>query len=225
MPISSPSTTRPGALPVVLLLAVLGLSACGEKPAFSPGPSQVVAITVAPETASIQSDLPGRVAAVRDAQIRARVTGIVQKIVFKQGALVKEGDLLFKIDAAQYQAVYDQAAAQLKKAQADEFAAKMLAKRYEPLVEANAVSKQDFDNARAAANQTAALVAAARAIPAALGARLSGGGFGGSVVVLVRVGDVEAVAAQLAAAYRKALGHSCTTMAIRPSDGARVLAG
>ena len=71
--------------------------------------------------------------------------------------------MLFKIDAAQYQAVYDQAAAQLKKAQADEFAAKMLAKRYEPLVEANAVSKQDFDNARAAANQTAALVAAARA--------------------------------------------------------------
>jgi membrane fusion protein (multidrug efflux system) len=118
---------------------------------------------VAPESASIQSDLPGRVAAVREAQIRARVTGIVQKIVFKQGALVKEGDLLFKIDPAQYQAVYDQAAAQLKKAQADEFAAKMLAKRYEPLVEANAVSKQDFDNARAAANQTAALVAAAKA--------------------------------------------------------------
>ena len=95
MRISSPSLTRLGALPVVLFLAVLGLTACGEKPAFTPGPSQVVTVTVEPESASIQSDLPGRVAAVREAQIRARVTGIVQKIVFKQGALVKEGDLLF----------------------------------------------------------------------------------------------------------------------------------
>jgi membrane fusion protein (multidrug efflux system) len=118
---------------------------------------------VKPELAIISTDLPGRVSAVRDAQIRTRVTGIVQKIVFKQGALVKEGEVLFKIDPVQYQATYDQAAAQLKKAQADAFAAKMLAQRYAPLVKANAVSKQDFDNAQAAAMQTEALVAAAKA--------------------------------------------------------------
>ncbi len=68
------------------------------------------------------------------------------------------------------------------------------------------------------------LVDAAKATPAVLGARLSGGGFGGSVVVLVRARDAEAVADRLAAAYRQALGHPCTTMVIRPSDGARVLA-
>ena len=163
MRIFSLSMTRWVALPAGLLGAVFVLAGCSDKPAFNPGPPQVVTVTLVPESAVVQSDLPGRVAAVRDAQIRARVTGIVQKIVFKQGALVKEGDLLFKIDAAQYQAVYDQAAAQLKKAQADEFSAKMLAQRYQPLVAANAISKQDYDNARAAANQTAALVAAAKA--------------------------------------------------------------
>jgi len=148
---------------VLTTAAALLLTACGDKPAFNPGPAQVVTMILQPQPALIQSDLPGRVSAIRDAQIRTRVTGIVQKIVFKQGALVKEGDLLFKIDPAQYKATYDQAAAQLKKAQADAFAAQMLAKRYEPLVKANAVSKQDYDNAIASARQTQALVAAAKA--------------------------------------------------------------
>jgi galactokinase len=69
------------------------------------------------------------------------------------------------------------------------------------------------------------LVDAARATPQVLGARLSGGGFGGSVVVLVKSADAAAVARHLTGVYGKAFGHPCTTMIIRPSDGARVLAG
>lgn len=124
---------------------------------------QVSVITVQPQRTPIISELPGRVDAVRDAQIRARVTGIVQKITFEQGGDVKEKQLLFKIDPAPYKAAYDQATAQLKQAQANLFSAKLLADRYAPLVKANAVSKQEYDNAVAAYRQADATVAAAKA--------------------------------------------------------------
>ena len=124
---------------------------------------QVSVITVQPERTPIVAELPGRVDAVRDAQIRARVTGIVQKIAFEQGGDVQEKQLLFKIDPAPYKAAYDQATAQLKQAQANLFSAKVLADRYAPLVKANAVSKQEYDNAVASYRQAEAAVAAAKA--------------------------------------------------------------
>lgn len=130
---------------------------------MNPGMPQVSVITVQPERAPIVAELPGRVDAVRDAQIRSRVTGIVQKITFEQGGDVKENQLLFKIDPAPYKAAYDQATAQLKQAQANLFSAKLLADRYAPLVKANAVSKQEYDNAVASFRQADAAVAAAKA--------------------------------------------------------------
>ncbi len=130
---------------------------------MNPGMPQVSVITIQPQRAPIVSELPGRVDAVRDAQIRARVTGIVQKIAFEQGGDVKENQLLFKIDPAPYKATYDQATAQLKQAQANLFSAKLLADRYAPLVKANAVSKQEYDNAVASYRQADAAVAAAKA--------------------------------------------------------------
>ncbi|MBC9904502.1 MULTISPECIES: efflux RND transporter periplasmic adaptor subunit [Achromobacter] len=144
------------------LLALI-LAGCGEKPQMNPGMPQVSVITIQPQRAPIVSELPGRVDAVRDAQIRARVTGIVQKIAFEQGGDVKENQLLFKIDPAPYKAAYDQATAQLKQAQANLFSAKLLADRYAPLVKANAVSKQEYDNAVASYRQADAAVAAAKA--------------------------------------------------------------
>ncbi|WP_286938429.1 efflux RND transporter periplasmic adaptor subunit [Achromobacter sp. UBA4530] len=139
------------------------LAGCGEKPQMNPGMPQVSVVTVQPQRAPIVSELPGRVDAVRDAQIRARVTGIVQRITFEQGGDVKENQLLFKIDPAPYKAAYDQATAQLKQAQANLFSAKLLADRYAPLVKANAVSKQEYDNAVASFRQADATVAAAKA--------------------------------------------------------------
>ncbi|MGY6270410.1 efflux RND transporter periplasmic adaptor subunit [Achromobacter denitrificans] len=139
------------------------LAGCGEKPHMNPGMPQVSVVTVQPQRAPIISELPGRVDAVRDAQIRSRVTGIVQKITFEQGGDVKENQLLFKIDPAPYKAAYDQATAQLKQAQANLFSAKLLADRYAPLVKANAVSKQEYDNAVASYRQADAAVAAAKA--------------------------------------------------------------
>lgn len=139
------------------------LSGCNQPTPPPSEPTLVSVMALQQETAQISTDLPGRVSAVKDAQIRARVTGIVQKIVFKQGANVSAGEVLFQIDPALYQAAYDQAAANLKKAQADAFALNALAKRYKPLVEANAVSKQEFDNAVANDKQSQATVAAAKA--------------------------------------------------------------
>jgi len=148
---------------LLLITALTALSGCDQATQVAQAPTLVSVITVQQEPAQITTELPGRVFATKDAQIRTRVTGIVQKIVFKQGAFVNAGEVLFKIDPAIYQATYDQAAANLQKAQADAFAQNALAKRYKPLVEANAVSKQEYDNAIASDRQAQASVAAAQA--------------------------------------------------------------
>ncbi len=150
--------------PILMLsLTIAALSGCDQTTQVAQQPTLVSVITVKQEAAQITTELPGRVFATKDAQIRTRVTGIVQKIVFKQGASVNAGDILFLIDPAMYQASYDQAAANLQKAEADAFAQNALAKRYKPLVEANAVSKQEYDNATANDRQAQASVAAAKA--------------------------------------------------------------
>jgi len=123
----------------------------------------VSVVTVEPARTEIFTDLPGRVQAVKDAQIRARVTGIVNEINFEQGSDVKEGQLLFTIDPAPYAAQRAQAAAQLKNAEADVRSTRLLAQRYSKLIKANAVSRQEYDNAIAQSGQAEAAVAAAKA--------------------------------------------------------------
>ncbi|MFJ3044320.1 efflux RND transporter periplasmic adaptor subunit [Herbaspirillum chlorophenolicum] len=130
------------------------LAACGQKPAAQGGampPAEVSVVTVAPQRIAITNELPGRLEAYRVAQVRARVAGIVQKRVFKEGSEVKEGQVLYKIDPAQYQATYDNAQATLTQTT-------LKAQRYKPLVEVNAVSKQEYDDAVAAQKQAEAAV-------------------------------------------------------------------
>jgi membrane fusion protein (multidrug efflux system) len=151
-------------------MLALALAACGggEKAAQGPGgaappPPEVGVVTVASQTASLTTELPGRVEASRVAQVRARVTGIVQKRLFREGSDVKAGQVLFVIDPAPYQATVDSAKAALAKAQANTMQATAQAKRFGPLREANAISEQDFVNAQAAQAQAEADVAAAGA--------------------------------------------------------------
>lgn len=150
---------------IVLLSSLTLLAACGEEPQGQHGDMKVPVsvVTVEPARTEITTELPGRVDAIKNAQIRARVTGIVEEINFVQGSDVKTGDLLFTIDPAPYQATRAQAEAQLKQAQADAQAARTLAKRYSRLIEANAVSRQEYDNAMAAAAQGEAAIAAGKA--------------------------------------------------------------
>ena len=156
---------RPTPASVAVLAALLLLAACGDKappPQQAPAP-EVGVVTVAPRTLDVPSELPGRVEAARVAQVRARVTGIVQKRLFAEGSDVKAGDVLFLIDPAPYKAAIDSAKAALAKAQANEQQASGLLNRYKPLREANAISQQDFVNATSSAAQAVADVAAAKA--------------------------------------------------------------
>jgi membrane fusion protein (multidrug efflux system) len=148
-----------------VLACLLALAACGAKapPAGPPPAPEVGVVTVAQRTLDVPTELPGRVEAARVAQVRARVTGIVQKRLFAEGSDVKAGEPLFQIDPAPYKAAIDSARAALAKAQANEQQAAGLLARYKPLREANAISQQDFVNATSSAAQAAADVAAARA--------------------------------------------------------------
>jgi membrane fusion protein, multidrug efflux system len=151
----------------VLAVAAL-LAACGSKnsaPAAAPGrpPPEVGVVTTTLQPVVLQTELPGRVEPLRVAQVRARVNGVVLNRLFREGSEVKAGQVLFQIDPAPYQASFDSAKAALAKAQANVTQASTQAERYKPLVEANAVSKQDYVNVVAAQKQAEADVAAAQA--------------------------------------------------------------
>jgi len=147
---------------------LLALSACGKKddPAAAnaaPPPPMVSVITVATEQVSNVSELPGRVEAVRTAEVRARVGGIVQKRYFNEGGTVSAGQPLYLIDPAPYKAAEATAEAVLARADANLGLATTKVNRYKGLVESNAISKQEFDDLVSAQKLAAADVAAARA--------------------------------------------------------------
>lgn len=126
-------------------------------------PPEVGVVAVQPQSIAIATELPGRLEATRIAEIRARVPGIVQKREFREGSDVKAGQVLFRIDAAPYQAAYESAQAALARAEANLTQASLKVERYQPLVATNAISKQEYDDAVAAKKQAAADVVAARA--------------------------------------------------------------
>ncbi len=166
---ASPHSPTLSAIAAATLAAMLLLTACGDKSAAAPGaggarpPPEVGVITVKVEPVALQTELPGRVEPVRVAQVRARVNGVVLKRLFTEGSEVKAGQVLYHIDPAPYQAALDSARAALGKAEANRTQAAAQAERYKPLVEANAVSKQEYINVVAAAKQAEADVAASRA--------------------------------------------------------------
>jgi membrane fusion protein (multidrug efflux system) len=131
--------------------------------AGAPPPPQVGVVTVSVVAVPIVTELPGRVEPLRIAEVRARVTGVVQKRLFREGSDVRAGQALFRIDPAPYEAALASARAQLAKAQANLSQATGLAKRYRPLREANAISQQEFANAQAARGQAEADVQAGKA--------------------------------------------------------------
>ncbi len=180
----SPASRRlhalPSALPflrstpraVALTLAVmLSLSACGKGDApksaaatgAAPPPPEVGVVIATPGNVGLVTELPGRLEASRIAQVRARAAGILQQRLFREGSDVKKGQPLFRIDSAPYAAAAASSQASLARAQAVAVQAKALADRYKPLVEANAVSKQEYANAVAAWKSAEADVAVGQA--------------------------------------------------------------
>lgn len=171
MPQDFSTPARLGAALAASLVTLSLLAACGKGagpggpggPGGGMPPAEVGVVTVTPGAVGLVSELPGRLEASRVAQVRARVAGIVQQRLFQEGSDVKAGQSLFKIDAAPYQAALASAQANLARAQATLATASAQAERFKPLVEANAVSKQEYANAVAAQKQAEADVAAGRA--------------------------------------------------------------
>ncbi len=177
------SPRRAGVLASTLVVAVvfgsaLALTACGRdgdggkaaaggasaaSAAGGPPPVEVGVVVAAMRNVGLVNELPGRIEASRVAQVRARVPGIVLRRVFVEGSEVRAGQPLFRIDPQSLDAAQSAAQATLARAQANLAQATAQADRYKPLLEANAISKQDYVNAVAAQKTAEADVAAGRA--------------------------------------------------------------
>ncbi|HFF8943209.1 TPA: efflux RND transporter periplasmic adaptor subunit [Serratia marcescens] len=139
-------------------LLVLGLSlllaACDGQNAGAPAgvgaEQEVGVVTLRGRPVTLSSELTGRVNATMTSDVRPQVDGIIKQRLFTEGAEVKAGQVLYQIDPASYQASYDQAAAQLKNAQATVQSTRLKSQRYAALVKENGVSQQDADDAKAA---------------------------------------------------------------------------
>jgi len=152
-------------LPLAIALS-LTLAACGDKKdanKAAPPPPTVSFITATSGEVTITNELPGRVEASRIAQVRARTPGIVLQRVFKEGGDVKAGEVLFRIDPAQFQANVESADAAIARAEANLAQADLKARRYKPLLAAQAVSQQEYDDAVTAQKQAGAELQSARA--------------------------------------------------------------
>ena len=164
------SARRVFMLPFLLALTSVFIVSCGKSgssgaPAAggaAPAP-EVGVVTVSLADVGLVTELPGRLEASRIAQVRARVAGILQKRLFQEGSDIRAGQSLFVIDPAPYSALVASAKAGQARAEANVAQTTLLAERYKTLVEANAVSKQEYANASAAQKQAEADVAVAKA--------------------------------------------------------------
>lgn len=165
------SSSNTFSLVITLAAAAFTLGGCGgpdpsgKAPgpgAAMPPPPEVEVITVKRHTVPVTAELPARTQAIRSAEVRARVEGVLEKRLFTEGTDVRAGTPLFLIDPRTLKAEVASARAALAKAKADALVAKQTAKRYATLVD-KAVSRQDYDVAQARLQQAEAEVAAAKA--------------------------------------------------------------
>src|ERR1051325_2975414 len=156
----------PKTLPCFFALGLIAvLSACGKRKTKPPAlpPVEVSVVTAAAERVNRTTELPGRIHSMREAQVRARATGILLKRRFEEGSNVREGQVLFEIDPAPLQASLNSAQAARAKAEAALNESKATVERYKELVPISAISRQVYDQAVAMLGQNEAEVLAAKA--------------------------------------------------------------
>jgi len=143
---------------VVALLGCFSLAGCnGQQQSSAPRPTPEVGVmTIQPQKVILDTELPGRTIAFRVAEIRPQVNGLIQKRLFTEGGHVRAGQVLYQIDPAPFQAALDNAQAALNRSEANLLATRLRAERFQELLEDNAVSRQDYDDAAAALMQTKA---------------------------------------------------------------------
>ncbi|MGL6004904.1 efflux RND transporter periplasmic adaptor subunit [Aeromonas sobria] len=150
------------------LLATGLLAGCGDKGGAPQGqggmpPAAVNVVTLQSGPLMLTTELTGRSAPLRVAEVRPQVSGIILKRLFTEGSDVKVGDLLYQIDPAVYQAAVASARANVAKAEANEQSARFKAKRYQELLKVNSISRQDYDDADASWKQAKAEIMASKA--------------------------------------------------------------
>ncbi|HWE45378.1 MAG TPA: efflux RND transporter periplasmic adaptor subunit [Caulobacteraceae bacterium] len=152
-------------LGAVALVGLAVLTGCGKHQAGPPnfGPPEVGVVTLQAQPVDLTTELPGRTVSYMISDVRPQVGGVIKARLFVEGANVRAGQPLYQIDPAPYKAAYDSQVAALAKAEANLATVKLKAERYADLVKLNAVSKQDYNDAVAAAGQAQADVASAKA--------------------------------------------------------------
>jgi membrane fusion protein (multidrug efflux system) len=149
------------ALPIGIALLLAG---CNQTPAGSatpaaPPPPEVGTVTIVARPTTLTTELPGRTVPYRIAEVRPRVSGLIQDRLFTEGGEISAGQVLYQIDPAVYQAAYDSAEAALARSQATLDRARLKADRYALLATSKAVSQEDNDDTQAALKEAVASVA------------------------------------------------------------------
>ncbi len=147
---------------------ILALAACGQggeqaQQQGAPGPTPVGFVTLTEQPVTLTTELPGRTTAFETSEVRPQVNGLVRARLFTEGDYVRQGQPLYRIDPAPYEAQVASARAALARAQAGTGSSAALARRYGELVRINAIARQEYENAVTASNQTRADVAAQQA--------------------------------------------------------------
>src|SRR6218665_2263655 len=132
------------------LMCLLGAASCKQEAPSSAAPEQPQAvevgiITVQPQSVPVLNDLPGRITPTRSAEVRPRVSGIIVERVFKQGATVKAGDVLFKLDSSLFEVERASARALLARAEATAQEARQQGVRAETLMASNVITREQYD--------------------------------------------------------------------------------
>ena len=150
------------------LLSAGLLSACGDQQAAQsqqqqrPAPA-VEVLEMAPQTVEVTTQLPGRTSAYRVAQVRPQVSGVLLERKFEEGTYVEQGQQLYQIDPAVYEAELASAKAEVERAKAVLRSSELRYKRFAELLDENAVSQDEFDSAEATFFENKAAVALAEA--------------------------------------------------------------
>ena len=140
-----------------------GLEGCARHAPPSPPPPDVGVVVLQPQTVPLETELPGRLNPTTSSDVRPQVGGLILKRLFQEGADVHAGQVLYEIDPKPYQASADQARGQLANAEANLTTTRLKAQRYGELIKINAISQQDYDDAKAAGQQAEATVVQQRA--------------------------------------------------------------
>ena len=155
------------ALAALLPIAIAACTSEAAAPAGAPPPPDVSVATVLTKDVAQWDEFTGRVTAVETVELRPRVSGYVQHVAYKEGQDVRKGDLMIEIDPRPYQAALDQALANLERARAEQALARTQDKRAQTLIDAQAISREEFEIRKAASSQGNAGVRAAEAAVAA----------------------------------------------------------